>query len=115
VNPASFDDGTGTLAALAYPRTYESLIPFPDGVDTEWVRYPNIYTSRCSEEGGREHVLLVDLANEYTGEVPITPQELQDALVEVWGSLENLHSAEYFLANTDLVHIVEQQIAARNK
>jgi hypothetical protein len=113
VNPASFDDGPGTLAGLTYPRTYSSLIPFPDGVDTEWVRYPKIYTSQCADD--EHHVLLVDLASDYSGEVPITPQELQTALVEVWGSFRNLHSAEYFLANTDLVWIVEQQISSRGE
>jgi len=57
-------------------------------------------------------VLFVDLAPDYTGEVPITPQELQEALVEVWGVSRTLHSGEYFLASTDLVRIVEQQIAS---
>jgi hypothetical protein len=109
VNPASFDDGPGTLAALMYPRTYDSLIPFPDGVDTEWVRYPNIYTSQCSNT---ERHLEIGLSADYTGDVPITPLELQEAVVEVWGANSNLHSAEYFIANTDLVRIVEQQIAA---
>jgi len=112
VNPASFADGPGILAALAYPRTYESLIPFPDGVETEWVRYPNIYTSLCTDADA-DHVLEIDLSSEYPGEVPITPQELQNALVEVWGTLPDLHSAEYFIANTDLVRIVAQQIASR--
>ena len=111
VNPALLDGGAGTLAALTYPHRYETLIPFPDGVDTEWVRYSNIYTSRCAD-ADEKHVLLVDLASDYTGEVPITPQELQESLVEVWGANENLHSAEYFIANTDLVRIVEQQIAS---
>ncbi len=109
VNPASFGDGLGTLAALIYPRTYDSLIPFPDGVDTEWVRYPNIYTSQCSDTGRH---LEIGLSDEYTGDVPITPLGLQEALVEVWGANANLHSGEYFIANTDLVRIVEQQIAS---
>ncbi|MDH3655422.1 MAG: DUF3089 domain-containing protein [Myxococcales bacterium] len=113
VNPSSLGGGSGTLAALIYPRIYDSLIPFPEGVETEWVRYPNIYTSRCSEERREVFVWFVDLSSEYTGEVPITPQELQEALVEVWGANKNLHSAEYFIANTDLVRIVEQQIASR--
>lgn len=112
VNPASLGGGSGTLAALMYPRIYDTLIPFPDGVATQWVRYPGIYTSRCSEDRGEVFVLFVDLAADYVGEVPITPHELQESLVKVWGSLKNLHSAEYFIANTDLVRIVEQQIAA---
>lgn len=110
VNPASFDDGPGTLAALIYARRHDHLIRFPDVVDTEWVRYPNIYTSRCSEE---TQVLEIDLVSEYTGQVPITPQDLQESLVDNWGLNRNLHLAEYFIANTDLVRIVEQQIASR--
>jgi hypothetical protein len=119
VNPATFDGSLGTLAALMYPRIYESLIPFPGGVDTEWVRYPNIYTAQCSAKeadwcnsfacGG---ALEIQLADGYTGDVPITPKGLQDALVEVWESRRGLHSAEYFIANADLIPIVEQQIAA---
>jgi hypothetical protein len=111
VNPASLR-GTATLAGLTYPRWYEPALPFPEGVDTEWVRYPNIYTSRCA--GADEfHVLLIDLASEYTGEVPRTPQELQDALVEFRGAPHNLHFVEDYLVYTDLLHIVEQQIASR--
>jgi len=114
VNPTSFDGSTGTLAALVYPRTHEELIPFPSGVDTEWVSYPKIYTSRCAAVGGFGDALEIDLASEYEGDVPITPQELQTALQEVWEqTLPNLHSADYFIANTDLVRIVEQQIASR--
>ena len=109
VNPDSFDNGLGTLAALWYPRRYDTLIPFPDGVDTEWVRYPNIYTAQCSDDG----FLEIQLSNDYTGDVPITPQELQQAFVDVWASRRYLHSGEYFLVNTDLVAIVEQQIASR--
>ena len=112
VNPALFDDGPGTLAALIYSRRYDDVIPFPDGVDTEWVRYPSIYTSECSGGEAYRNVLEVDLASEYTGEVPITPQELQESVMENWG-LNGLHLVEYFIANTDLVRIVEQQIASR--
>jgi hypothetical protein len=112
VNPTSFDEGPGTLAALAYSRGYDHVIPFPDGVDTEWVRYPSIYTSVCSGGEGYTNVLEIDLANEYTGEVPMTPQELQESVMENWG-LNGLHLVEYFIANTELVRIVEQQIASR--
>jgi hypothetical protein len=119
LNPVTFDGTLGTLAALTYPHTYESLIPFPDGVDTEWVRYPKIFTAQCPggdvdwcTNGGCSGVLEIQLANDYAGDVPITPKELQDALVEVWETLRGLHGGEYFIANTDLVRIVEQQIAS---
>ena len=109
VNPASFDNGLGTLAGLMYPRVYDTLIPFPDGVDTEWVLYPDIYTAQCSEDG----FLEIQLSKDYTGDVPITPEQLQQALVDVWASRRYLHSAEYFFLNPDLVPIVERQIASR--
>jgi hypothetical protein len=89
------------------------VIPFPDTVDTQWVSYPEIYTSQCRGTDHLLDVLLVDLADDYQGEVPITPQELQEALVEVRGASRNLHYVEYFLTNRDLVRIVEQQIASR--
>jgi len=114
VNVASFDEASGTLGALIYSRRYQHVIPFPDDVDTEWVRYPNIYTSGCSGGQGFRNVLEVDLASGYTGEVPMTPQDLQKSLADNWGLGPSLHLAEYFIANTDLVRIVGQQIASRN-
>ena len=46
VNPASIEGGAGTLGAYVFPRSSWNLGPyFPDGVDTEWVSYPNIYRS----------------------------------------------------------------------
>ncbi len=111
VNPASLGGGLGTLAAFTYPRTYGDVIPFPDAIDTAWVSYPKLYTSQCSEDF---RVLEIDIASEYAGEVPITPQELQQALVEVRGFANaNLHGAEYFLTNANLVPIVARQIASR--
>lgn len=114
VNPASIDGGSGTLGAFVYPRSSWNMGPFfPDGVDTEWVRYPNIYTSRCAESD-EQHVLLVDLASDYTGEVPVTPEEIQDVYAAGGrASDRNLHGVESYLAGTDLVGIVEQQIASR--
>jgi hypothetical protein len=118
VNPVTFDGSLGTLAALMYPRTIESLIPFPDGVDTGWVRYPKIFTAQCPGEdvewcttGLCSGVLEIQLAGDIPGDAPITPKELQEALVEVWETPRRLHSAECFIANTDLVRVVEQQIA----
>jgi hypothetical protein len=111
VNPASLR-GTETLAGLTYPRWYEPTLPFPDGVETEWVRYPNIYTSRCADADDF-HILWIDLASEYTGQVPRTPPELQAALVEFRGAAQNLHYVEDYLTYADLLHIVQQQIASR--
>jgi len=112
VNPASLR-GTETLAGLTYPRWYEPALPFPEDVDTEWVRYPNIYTSRCSGTDDWKDVLWIDLASEYTGEVPRTPLELQAALMEFRGAQANLHYVEDYLTYADLLPIVEQQIASR--
>jgi hypothetical protein len=117
VNPASFDHNQGKLAGLLYPRSFGPvMLPFPDDVGTEWVRYPSIYTSQCSDRGGLRDTLLIDLSSEYTGQVPFTLQELQQELVEDWKwyTLGNLHIVEPFLAITDLVHMVEQQTASRD-
>jgi hypothetical protein len=113
VNPASFDDGpAATLAAFVYPRASPGLGGlFPEEVDTEWVRYSNIYTSRCAD-ADEFHVLLVDLASGYTGEVPMTPQDIQEIFAKQ-GSNRNLHSVEPYLTYADLLRIVEQQIASR--
>jgi hypothetical protein len=114
VNPASLEDGAETLAAFMYPRTYEEAIPFPEEVETAWVVYPELYTSACSAERGFAHVLEIAVSSEYQGEVPITPQDLEEALMRVRGFTDsNLHGAEYFLTNANLVPIVEQQIASR--
>jgi pimeloyl-ACP methyl ester carboxylesterase len=113
VNPASFEGGPATLAAFVYPRSSPGMGQFfPEGVDTEWVRYPNIYMSWCSDDIRQTYVLLVDLASDYAGEAPITPQEIQDAYA-AQGSNRNLHGVETYIASTDLLSIVEQQIASR--
>jgi hypothetical protein len=112
VNPASFDSGPGTMAALSYPRSRR--FPFLDTVDTEWVSYPNIYTSQCSDGSDYARALEIDLASEYTGEEPFTPQELQAAIPNVGGARgQDLHVVETHIVITDLVQIVEQQIASR--
>ena len=112
VNPASFDDGPATFAAFVYPRSSPGLADFfPEGVDTEWVRYSNLYTSWCAD-ADEEHVLLVDIASDYTGEVPMTPEEIQDTYA-ARGSRRNLHGVETYIASTDFLRIVEQQIASR--
>jgi len=109
-NPASLDDGWATLAAFVFQRSHFVLGDFfPARVDTEWVRYPNIYVSHCAD-ADEFHVLLVDVASDYMGEVPITPQEIQDIYAER-GSNRNLHGIEDYLTYADLLHIVEQQIA----
>jgi hypothetical protein len=114
VNPASIEGGAGTLGAYLFPRSSWNLGPrFPEGVDTEWVRYPNIYTSRCAD-ADEQHVLLVDLAPDYTGPVPMTPEDIQDIYVENGSFLSrNLHGVESYITSTDLVRIVEQRIASR--
>ena len=112
VNPVSIGGGQGTLSAFVFPRSSTNLGPhFPEGVDTEWVSYPKIYTSRCAD-ADEFHVLLVDVASDYTGEVLLTPEDIQDIYVANGTPLNrNLHGVEPYIANTDLVRIVEQQIA----
>jgi pimeloyl-ACP methyl ester carboxylesterase len=113
VNPASVGSGSGTLAALVLPRASPTLGSlFPEGVDTAWASYPNIYRSRCAD-ADEQHVLLVDLATD--GEVPVTPEELQELSYAASGRAfdRNLHGYETYITNADLVRIVEQQIASR--
>lgn len=112
VNPASFDDSLATLAAFVYPRSSWTLAPtFPNRVQTEWVRYSGIYTGRCSEEN---HTLEIELAVDYEGDVPMTPKEIQDLYVAS-GSRRYLHGVETYIASTDFLRIVEQQIANRQQ
>jgi hypothetical protein len=115
VNPASIDGGSGTLGAFVFPRSSWNMGPyFPDGVDTEWVSFPNIYTSRCAD-ANEVHLLLVDVATDYTGEVLLTPEDIQDIYVANGTGLDrNLHGVESYIAGTDLLRIVEQQIASRD-
>jgi hypothetical protein len=108
VNPASFDDGPRALAALIYPRS-ETRLPFPDTVETEWVSYPKIYESQCSDDTGG---LEVDLVGNDPREEPFTPHELQEGIVEAGGG-ESLHWVEPFLTVRDLVRLVETQSANR--
>lgn len=111
VNPASLGNGSDTLTALTFPRSSPLGLPFPDGVDTEWVRYPNVYASSCG--GAPQHLLQVDVASNPAQTPPFTPQELQAAIVE-HGYANNLHAyGETFATMADLVRIVEQQIASR--
>jgi hypothetical protein len=112
VNPASFDGGpAATLAAFVYPHASPALGGlFPEEVDTEWVRYSNIYTSRCAD-ANEHHVLLVDLSSDYTGEVPMTPQDIQETFAQQ-GSERNLHYVEPYLTYANLLRTVEQQIAS---
>lgn len=113
VNPASIGGGSGTLSAFVFPRSSTNLgAYFPDGVDTEWVSYPKIYRSWCAD-GDEFHVLLVDVASDYTGEVLLTPEDIQDIYVANGTPLNrNLHGVEQYIASTNLVRIVEQQIAS---
>jgi len=48
--------------------------------------------------------------------VPVTPEELQELSYAASGRAtdRNLHGYETYITNTDLVRIVEQQIASRN-
>jgi len=80
---------------------------FPETVESEWVRYPSIYTSACNDSG----VLEIDLVADYPAP-PFTPQELQ-AGIAAGGGGNRLHWAEPFITNADLVRIVEMHSANR--
>jgi hypothetical protein len=111
VNPASLGSGSDTLTALTFPRSSPLELPFPDGVDTEWVRYPNVYASSCGP--APQHLLQVDVASNPAQTPPFTPQELQATILDHGGE-NNLHAyGETYCTMMDLVRIVEQQIASR--
>jgi len=108
VNPASLGS-SGTLGALMFSRSETRLVSsFPDTVDTEWVRYPSIYESRCDLGGSLE----VDLVAGDPREPPFTPQELQEGIAAGGGGL-SLHWGEPLMTVPDLVRIVETQSASR--
>ena len=60
-------------------------------------------------------MLLVDVASDYMGDVLLTPEDIQDIYVANGTPLNrNLHGVESYIAGTDLISIVEQQIASRS-
>lgn len=110
VNPGSVGSSSsevlGVLMLSASVPQFEGV--FPDTVETEWVRYPGIYESRCSEVG----FLEVDLVADDPREPPFTPQQLQAGIFAESGD-NNLHWGEPYMTVPDLVRIVEMQSANR--
>jgi hypothetical protein len=106
VSPSSFGANPEAFAALTYSRSSpNSQVLVPEGVETEWVGYANIYEGECSAV---THRIEVDVATGYPGAVPLTPQELQERI-----GANSLHWAEPFITNADLVRIVETQSTNR--
>jgi hypothetical protein len=103
VNPASFDDSKATLTALIYNRTFGGEERFPDEVSTEWVSFPNVFTSQCD---GRR--LLIGVVQ---GDPRFSPDLLQTLQSELGDP--NLHALRDAVSMADLIKAVEVQAAAR--
>ena len=72
-------------------------IPFPPGVETDWIAYPGVYSGRCTE-GGQLAIGVVEGRT-----APVPPQLAQ----LVFGG--TLHLVDFNLLMGDLLRIVEAQ------
>lgn len=98
VNPNLLGGEAGIMTATIYNR--DEGIPFPNGVETNWIAYPGLYAASCERDG----YLGIGIAPGRA--TPFSPQVMQSVL---GGSL---HQADYNFAMGDLLRIVETQ--ARN-
>jgi len=98
VNPSLLGGEPGIAALTIYNN--EEGIPFPPGVETDWIGYPGLYSMACESDGflgadvapGRSTVFTPQLIQAFLGSVPPT-----------------LHLADYNFAIGDLLRIVETQ------
>lgn len=95
VNPTLLGGEPGIAANTIFNR--DEGIPFPEGVETNWIGYPGLYSAACEVDG----FLGADTApGRFT---LLTPQLAQ---VFFGGSL---HQVDYNLGMGDLLRIVETQ------
>jgi pimeloyl-ACP methyl ester carboxylesterase len=98
VNPSLLGGEPGIAANTIYNN--EEGIPFPEGVMTNWIAYPDLYAMACESDG----FLGVDTAPNRT--TVFTPQ-----LIQAFLGATTLHLADYTFAIGDLLRIVESQAA----
>ena len=101
VNPTLLGGEPGVAAITIYNN--EEGVPFPEGVETDWIGYPGLYAGACEADG----YLGIDVApGRFT---PFTPQLIQGFL----DSSDNptLHLVDYAFGMGDLLRIVETQAA----
>ena len=98
VNPTVLGGEPGITANAIYNN--EEGIPFPEGVETNWIGYPGLYSAVCEGDG----YLGIDTApGRFT---PFTPQ-----LIQAFLGASTLHLTDYTFAMGDLLRIVETQAA----
>ncbi len=95
-NPSALGGEPGIAANIIYNS--DEGIPFPEGVETDWIGYPGLYSLNCEADG----FLGVGVAPGRT--TPFTPQLIQSVLGD-----STLHLADYNFAMGDLLRIVEVQ------
>lgn len=101
VNPTLLGGEPGIAAVAIYNN--EEGIPFPDGVETDWIGYPGLYAATCEADG----FLGIDVApGRFT---PFTPQLIQAFLDS--SERPTLHLVDYTIGMGDLLRIVETQAA----
>ncbi len=94
-DPTRLGGRPGVLANVIYNR--EEGIPFPEGVETDWIAYPEFYVGSCEPQGQ----FAIDVRE--GRRVPIPPQVVQ---LFLGGTL---HQADYNYLMGDLLRIVEAQ------
>ncbi|QFU75809.1 DUF3089 domain-containing protein [Halioglobus maricola] len=95
VNPTLLGGEPGQLAGTMYNA--DEGFPFPEGVDTYWVAFPDHYTAACEPDG----FLGIGVAQ---GAEPAVPPSVVELFLG--GSL---HSADFNYPIVDLLRIVETQ------
>ncbi|WP_279246849.1 DUF3089 domain-containing protein [Candidatus Litorirhabdus singularis] len=100
VNPTALGGEPGIAATTIYNR--DEGIPFPAGVETDWIAYPGLYSANCESDGS----LGADVAPGRS--TPFTPQLIQ---VFLGSTPASLHLADYNFGMGDLLRIVEVQAA----
>ena len=96
VNPSVLAGEPGIAANTIYND--EEGIPFPEGVETNWIGYPGLYSMSCEADG----FLGIDTAPGRS--TPFTPQ-----LIQAFLGSSTLHLADYTFAIGDLLRLVEVQ------
>ncbi|UTW47120.1 DUF3089 domain-containing protein [Bacterioplanoides sp. SCSIO 12839] len=107
VNPTQLG-GTPTIAAnTIYDRNQG--IPFPDGVETNWIGYPGLYSADCAADG------FLEINTTPGRNTLFTPQLIQLALNQASAadSGGTLHRADFNILMGDLLRIVDTQAANR--
>jgi hypothetical protein len=105
-NPATLAGGATTLARAVWSTNDGQ--PLPAEVERLWAAYPDLYTARCTPDGG----LGIDVARDDTRAPLVSPEELQGLFGLLSPGLA-LHPFDVTFAAGDLLAVVAAQGAAR--